>query len=1209
MSDKRFTSESGNEAFTGNELLLKGGLESRMALLTGYPGSPVSDIFDAIYANRDLLKKHGILGQMANNEALAAARLNGARMASLRAVAVMKSVGMHVASDGLAIGNLTEPNRPEGGCLVVVGDDSWNETTQINSDSRFLALHLHMPILEPSTFQEIKDWMDVGFELSGHSNLYVAYVITTNQADGGGTVAVKKNSYPAINMHQKTALSSSDLPVKDYVMIPPHTSQKEATLESRYEKFLSLASIKNLNKILYKKSSKGQRETLGFVCSGFSYCYLEHALLEMGLSGKFPILKLGVTHPLDREIVKKFVRELEHAVVIEEKRPFLESQIRGVIQEFNQRSGGNEVLNVQVHGKKFPFDLPGIPEVKGLNPSILIDRLAPLIIKMNIPELKLNKEKIEQELSLMRGTAAYEVKVPLRTPTFCPGCPHRDSAAVSLKIKEDFSNPEIMKKRFKKEPTDVIFHGESGCHSMLQFAPNEGLMQNYSGMGLGGGTGAGIDPFIRNKQVVFLGDSTFFHSGMIAVSDSLKNNQDITYIILDNKTTAMTGHQPTPGNDFDILGRETFAQNLEDVIKGMAGGKSIPIVRANPEYRDSYTRLLEEMVLKKGVKIVIADKECGITFQRRLRKDKKKVLREKGYLKKEESINITADVCENCLECVRSTGCPGLSVEETEFGPKIGTDLSNCVSDGACTKGKVCPSFEKIIITRKRPPKENNVWAVSGEIPIPKPGVFQDIYYVSTFAVGGMGAGVVSAILVRAGIEEGYEVSFLDKKGLAIRNGGVYGHILFNKNKGQVLSPLVPYGKADLILGIDILEAARGLDPKMNLRISNPDKTRAVVNTHKTQTVLSLMGRDHFDPKELEKTIQKYTRTQDYFGINFSEISQRYFSSKIYVNLLLIGAAFQKGLLPVSLKNLEKAVEDSVPAQDIKENIAALHLGRRVVLQPQKFLSEIQIKAQSYHDVLQEKSQMLSKKSFVGKKWSKRYKNMVSEAVRWMQLDDRTNKQIAFRAYELIQYENCELAEQYLALIWDIYRKDRKEMHFAATKAVIVNLFKVTAIKDEVYVAHLLTSEEKLKKDRLKYSIDESNGDRVDYIHLNRPQFTVLGLNIEFDMNTRNWMLRILKHLKFLRKILSAWHIREKDFRDWYISLVKKFNYYESQTVYRAAVEVLKCPETVRGYRQIRYPLMDAARVKVDGILARIQSGGLTDHDAKNFLKSSESII
>src|SRR3954469_25456589 len=205
--DERFLKEEGAEVFTGNELILKGALESGCALITGYPGSPVSDIFDTAYANRDLLKKRGILAEMANNEALSVARLNGARMAGVRAMAVMKSVGLHVAADGLALGNLSEPNNA-GGSVVVVGDDPWIDSTQINNDSRFLSQHLHMPVMEPATFQEIKDWIGLAFELSSAANLYVTSLVTTNKADGGGTVWVRPNRISDVNTQNPVTLDT-----------------------------------------------------------------------------------------------------------------------------------------------------------------------------------------------------------------------------------------------------------------------------------------------------------------------------------------------------------------------------------------------------------------------------------------------------------------------------------------------------------------------------------------------------------------------------------------------------------------------------------------------------------------------------------------------------------------------------------------------------------------------------------------------------------------------------------------------------------------------------------------------------------------------------------------------------------------------------------------------------------------------------------------
>jgi indolepyruvate ferredoxin oxidoreductase len=393
-------------------------------------------------------------------------------------------------------------------------------------------------------------------------------------------------------------------------------------------------------------------------------------------------------------------------------------------------------------------------------------------------------------------------------------------------------------------------------------------------MGLGGGTGAGLDPFVTNKQVVFLGDSTFFHSGIVAISDSIKSGQDITYIILDNKTTAMTGHQPTPGTELNLMGDATFAQNIEKIIEGMARGKlpegqsAVPVVRVDPSYRDSYRALLEETILKDGVKVIIADKECGITYHRRIRKEKKTLLRRKGYLPEEKHVNITPEVCEFCLECTRNTGCPGLTIEDTLYGPKIVTDTSHCVADGACAKAKVCPSFEEVVVRRRAPSRLTPVLPPAIGLPKPPAVVFEECWNIYTAAVGGMGAGVLSAILVQAAQKQGYRVLFSDKKGLAIRNGGVYGHIIFCK-AGGTFSPLVPYGKADVILGIDLLEATRGLDPQGNLRIAHPERTRAVVNTAQNPTILMLMGQDAPAGPRCEELLRRQVRPDGYFGVDF----------------------------------------------------------------------------------------------------------------------------------------------------------------------------------------------------------------------------------------------------------------------------------------------------------------------------------------------------
>lgn len=1178
--DPRFLKTSGVEAYTGNELLVKGALEAGVGLMTGYPGSPVSDVFDTVSSIAPYLAERGIVAQIANNEALATARLNGARQAGLRALAVMKSVGFHVGADGLAIGNLTEIRKPDGGALVIVGDDPWNETTQINSDSRFLSKHLHMPLLEPSTFQEIKDWIKLAFELSGASDLYLTYLITTNQADGGGTVRVFDHPALPISHAARTTLSSADIRISDTVMIPPHTSMREATLAERFDRILKKVRDLDLNTL---HGPKRVRMPVGFITSGLSYCYLEEVLKLLGLWERTPVLKVGMTYPLDSEDIYELARRVEHVVVVEEKRGFLESQVSETIIGLKQ--AGRLPKMPALWGKKFPDGEPGFPSTRGLNVSIMLEVLGPAFLRWKEYFPTLQIEQVQKELAEIVNTRSSSYDVPARTPTFCPGCPHRDSSVASLKLKENLIKPDYAAK-LKNKPVDVIYHGESGCHSMLQFAPNEGLMQNYSGMGLGGGTGAGMSPFVTNKQVVFLGDSTFFHSGLVAISDSIKNNQDITYIILENKTTAMTGHQPTPGNAIDVMGSLTHSQDIERVLRGMVP-QGLIVERLNPAQRDHYQRLLERTVLKPGVKVLIADKECAITLHRRLNEEKKQTIQKQGFLPREEKINITPEVCEYCLECTRQTGCPGLTVTETPYGRKIVTDLSTCVDDGACARTKACPSFEKVVITRHQAPRDAERSQTDlAQMPPPRLEPFDARWSAYTAGVGGMGAGVVNAVLVRAGMKEGYEVSFLDKKGLAIRNGGVYGHVVFSK-KGPVSSPVIPYGKADLLIGLDILEAARAMDAKMNLRVAHPGRTRAVVNNHKHETVLSLMGRMDFDPAKLEDVIQAKVRLGGYLSADFSQISESHVGSKLYANMMLLGAAYQRGWIPLSEGNILEAIQESVRKSDRASNFKAFQRGRYLVLHPE--LLHPDTPNPTFSEVVEEKCQFL-RKTFpvLGARYVRRYRELMDQVNRWMDLPLEMRILLARTVYDLIRYENVDFAKRYLLLVWNAYRRDQSKFGYRATQAVIVQLYRAMAIKDEVWVARLLTSPEKYERDRRRYKIDPKRGDRISYIHLNRPQFNVGRFAFEFDLKTKDWMLKIMSRAKWLRRFLPAWHAKERAFRDWYMELVENFTYFESQDDYDAYVEALKTAESVKGYRQIRYPLIQEAIAKAQEHLKRI---------------------
>lgn len=257
-------------------------------------------------------------------------------------------------------------------------------------------------------------------------------------------------------------------------------------------------------------------------------------------------------------------------------------------------------------------------------------------------------------------------------------------------------------------------------------------------------------------------------------------------------------------------------------------------------------------------------------------------------------------------------------------------------------------------------------------------------------------------------------------------------------------------------------------------------------------------------------------------------------------------------------------------------------MGRDLVLHPELYGAE---QAQGFADYLKEKENYLGSQAAA-------YREALEKVFAEIKLDNAGKRHLAQRFYELIHFENFSFAKAYLDRVLAIGRKDSLEKGYAATLAALKGLYKVMAIKDEVWVAHLLTSPEKYVRDAKRLGLDASRGDSVEYEHFNRPHFDVLGMKFEFDLKSRDWMLKLMRHGKFLRRILPGWHVKEKAFRDWYVKLSEGFD----ASNYERWVELLSLPEEVRGYREVRYPAMQKARDKAKKILvnsaASIYSAG-----------------
>ena len=795
--------------------------------------------------------------------------------------------------------------------------------------------------------------------------------------------------------------------------------------------------------------------------------------------------------------------------------------------------------------------------------------------------------------------------LPKRTPGYCAGCPHRGTNSVVKYLRAETDNK------------DFLTIPDIGCYSMSMYGP----WREAHAFNAMGHAGASADAMrdVANKKLVMIGDGTFEHGGKNSVQEAIDGRRDRVTIIMDNKCVAMTGHQESISTEFH--GKERIpSRKFEPIIRGMAGDKEVYIKTVNPDDRRGYIDEMKKALGRETPTVFISEKECGITKERR-----RKMLR-KGP--KTEFVNVTPEVCENCRECTMNTGCPGLALTDTIYGQKVAIDLSICTEDAYCAKIEACPSFERVKVSYSGGlPKERLPDGELADIPEPAKKIdFEDTYSIYTGSFGGMGGGLNTVILARAAAKQGYNRGQWighDKKGLAVRNGGVYSHVIFQKGKTNT-SPVISAGRANLINGLDKLEGTRGM------KYAN-ESTVFISNETALPTIPMLAGEEDY-PDDVDERIRGKVGKDDYFGLPVSEITEFYLGSKIYSNMVMLGMTYQLGLLPLDLVNLEDSIVQSAKAGK-QTNIRAFRLGRKLVAD-RSFADKLTNNPEflllyderewfsrlTLDDVIREKKEYIRDYYFFksrGEKAAREYQALIESTASKMALDVTDTKDLAVRAYDLIRWGNLEYAKKYVQRVSEVHAIDSRENGFTATKAVLRNLYKVMAIKDELWVAELLLAKEKTDRDRVRYNVDFSRGDSIEYIHLNRPQLDIyvgsvlargfgaltkripnptgkrieLGvskneLRVRFDMNTSTFSLKSIRRLKFLRGVIFR-HKKEETFRDWYAGEVIDQFIRGSYKDYQAAVNTLSMPlelsvpnhaKGVTGFREVIYPKMELAK-------------------------------
>ena len=1117
----------GHKILNGNELLIQGALEAGFHLYTGYPGSPLADFFNILYEEKDNLQKKGIRVVIANSEANAAAMASGAKMAGQNVLVAMKSMGLHVASDALSVGNFANPGK--SGVVVAVGDDPWSISTSTPADSRYLFKHLHMPFLEPSTPQELKDWMAKALELSQKSSVYAGILLTTFMAEGGGRVEIGEEK---ILDQTPVTLDPREFNLSSNVMVPPNSllADKEMIL-NRFPRIKNILEEMNLDEVFGNKSSD-----IGIISSGAVFETLKQVLEESNLISEIKLYKAASTYPFNEKQLLPFLKSIKQLIVVEEKRGFLEGEVKELCNKFS--------ISLPVMGKEFKTDhgfTEGFPAFGGLNYEIIYKKLTSAL-----DHLEWNKSG-EICFNTLPESTKLDVLLPKRLPTFCPGCPHRETLSIMKDVRATLADKNVQ----------LISHGDVGCYSLSFLEPFK-EMHDLSAMGQGGSLGAGADIFTTNPSVVLMGDSTFFHSGMTSISNSVQMGHNITYILLDNDNTAMTGHQSSPRTEISVEGNKRPRQNMLDVAKSLLVNEAIEV---NPSDRYFYKNLLTEMVVRPGVKVIVSNKECGLTFHGRKKREDRKLHNSGQTEKVREFYQINTDACEDCRACVDLTGCPGLSQANDAYGTKVMIDPQICVSDSYCTKIKACPSFELVQVHDYHPTKYKKNVETKTDWNIPLPAVSKNLEQVASgkdfraivIGVGGSGVTTISRVVAEAASTMGgrsdLDFKFVDQKGLAQRNGSVTSHLSIYK-KGKSQGQVVPLASADLVLSPDLLEGSRAVEFLSANGILIVDSEYQV-----PLSILLDRGHDHevINPEIIHKELEAKLGSRLIMA-PMKKMCFDKFQRPVYASAMVLGIAYQAGKLPFSLEDLTTAVKSSVPKAELAPNWEAFMMGREWFEKNKANPKEVNITAtRDQFDLIKQSASLVS--------------------YPWQSKDKYSNVLISYT--KLMQEHFPEIPKSYLAqyihdiLVFDqglslpaFYQHaiDLKKLYSGEELAIALRtLAKTYWIKDEVFVSHQMISPMKLAADKEKY---QDLGSSFEIVHINRPAFDVGGKKIEFDFSPKPWMLKIMRHFRILRKLMPEWHKEEKR-----ISLsVRKQLLEKKQTL-----KHLKELESIKGYREVRY--------------------------------------